>query len=128
MNFEPGLLTAIVSGVVTVLLSWLGIRATSKKIQADTEASIALKEAEDRASFRRELMAEVDRLRQDCDRLRSECARLTGRVSELEREVVTAEMARAQAEAARAIAESARAQAERERDAALVRLNATPTA
>lgn len=98
---DAGVLTSIVSGVVTVAVALIGIRSSSAKIKADTEASIMEKEAAERAAFRADLRAEVDRLRQDCDRLRAECDRLTRRVFELEREVQEAHRAREAAEKAR---------------------------
>lgn len=86
MNIDPGVLTAIATGVLSVITTVLGIRAASRKQAKENEATmqrLALEQSQHAFSSVRE---EIDRLRADNDRLRADNDRLTRMVDEVGRD------------------------------------------
>lgn len=86
MNFDPGVLTAIATGIVSVITTVLGIRASARKQSKEAEATIQRVALEQSKAAFASVQQEIDRLRADNDRLRADNDRLTRKVDEVGRD------------------------------------------
>jgi predicted RNase H-like nuclease (RuvC/YqgF family) len=86
MNFDPGVLTAIATGVVSVITTVLGIRGAVRKQAKENEATIQRVALEQSQAAFASVREEIDRLRADNDRLRADNDRLTRMVDEVGRD------------------------------------------
>lgn len=82
---DPGVLTAIATGVVSVITTVLGIRGAVRKQAKENEATIQQIALEQSQAAFATVQLEIDRLRADNDRLRADNDRLTRMVDDVGR-------------------------------------------
>lgn len=113
IDVDAGVLSAIGAGVVSIVTTFLSIRASARRLQERNDATIHRVALEQSQAAFASVREEIDRLRADNDRLRAdndrlaalvrdvshENARLAERIQHFEAELAQERAARAEAEA-----------------------------
>ncbi|MEK8032775.1 hypothetical protein AACH06_18295 [Ideonella sp. DXS29W] len=86
MNMDPCVLTAIATGIVSVVTTAVGIRGAVRKQAEENEATIQRIALEQSQAAFASVQMEIDRLRADNDRLRADNDRLTRMVDDVGRD------------------------------------------
>lgn len=84
VDFYTTVLPGLVSGLISVALAFIGIRAARAKIKDETTAAIELAENKERTALRNELRKELDRLRKVIDEQSARIGDQNDRILKLE--------------------------------------------